>query len=392
MTATLSQSSKTNSVLYLALELSWTSWRLAFVTHTGENPRLRTVSDRNTQQLLDEITRAKARFGLSPDTPVRSVYEAGRDGFWLHRFLQAHDIDNCVVDSASIEVNRKQRRAKTDRLDAAKLAQMLLRYHGGEVGVWSVLHVPTEADEARRHTHRELDQLKRERTGHVNRIRGLLASYGVAIARIDARFVDNLAAAQMWNGQPVPEELQQRLQREFAHWQQVQQQIEQLDQQRVARVHQVEDAVSDQMRKLLSLKAIGINSAWLLVMEILSWRQIRNRRELAALVGLAPTPYASGSSCQEQGISKAGHASVRAMLIEISWGWLRWQPHSALSVWFEQRFGANGKRHRRVGIVALARKLLVALWRYVEQGEVPEGAVVVDWQEKLPRPRVAQTP
>lgn len=383
MTATLTQPSQKTDVLYLALDLSWNQWRLAFVTALGDNPRIRSVAERNTDSLLEEIRRAKSKLGLAADCAVRCVYEAGRDGFWLHRFLHAHGIANEVVDSSSIEVNRKKRRAKTDRIDAAKLVQMLVRHHAGERGLWSVVHVPGEVEENRRQLHRELAQLKRERTSHVNRIRGLLASCGLSIVRVDGQFLETVQDLRLWHGGPLAAELQARLRREFARWQQVQEQIEEVEADRVQRVREMDDPAIEQVRTLLSLKAIGINSAWMMVMEIFSWRQIRNRRELASLVGLCPTPFASGSSCQEQGISKAGHAAVRAMLIEIGWGWLRWQPASVLSQWFLERFGAGGKRHRRVGIVALARKVLVAMWRYVEYNEIPAGAVVVPWQDKL---------
>jgi transposase len=297
--------------------------------------------------------------------------------------LQHHVIESVIVDSASIEVDRRQRLAKTDRLDAGKLVSMLIRYHHGETRRWRVVRVPSEDEEMRRHLHRDLGQLKRDRTQHVNRIRGLLAAVGTAVGKVDATFVERLPALQDWAGRALPAALVERLRREWHRWQQVQEQIEALEHERSERVRTVDDKASAQVRTLLGLKAIGLNSSWLLVMEVLSWRDITDRRQLAGLAGLAPMPYRSGDYQSDQGISKAGNGQLRALLVEISWCWLRWQPTSALSRWFAERFGGGGKRHRRVGIVALARKLLVALWRYVDKGEVPEGAVLTDWQTKL---------
>lgn len=318
-----------------------------------------------------------------------SCYEAGRDGFWLHRYLVSRGIDNVVVDSASIEVNRRSRRAKSDRLDAAKLLSQLLRYHAGESRVWSVVVVPSEADEDKRQLHRELMELKAERTEHVNRIKGLLASCGLVVREIDATFLETLRQLRTWNGQAVPAELERRLRREYARWQLLEAQIEELSRERVQRIRRSSEREMSKVRQLLQVAGVGQNSAWLLVHELFGWRRFANRRQLGALAGLAPSPYQSGSSNHEQGISKAGNPRLRAMLVEISWGWLRWQPHSALTRWYQERFGRGTSRYRRVGIVALARKLLVALWRYVETGEIPQGAELVDWEAKLKGRRVA---
>jgi transposase len=339
--------------------------------------------------LRREIAKAKQRFGLPEDAPVLSCYEAGRDGFWLHRCLLREGILNVVVDSASIEVSRRARRAKSDRLDAAKLLSQLLRYHGGEQRVWSVVVVPSEAAEDQRQLHRELMSLKEERTEHVNRIKGLLAGCGLALATVGPKFLHQLAAMQTWDGQPVPCELHQRLQREYARWQLVAAQIGELEQQRLQRIRHNPTQEIKKVRQLLQVSGVGVNTAWLLVHELFGWRRFANRRQLGALAGLAPSPYQSGDRNHEQGISKAGNPRLRAMLVEISWGWLRWQPRSRLSRWFHDRFGRGTSRYKRVGIVALARKLLVALWRYVEKGEIPEGVELVDWEAKLKGRRVA---
>jgi len=368
--------------LYLAFELGWSEWKLAFAAAPADAPRLRGIGARNTQTLLKEITQAKKRFGLPEDAPVRSCYEAGRDGFWLHRYLLAQGIANSVVDSASIEVQRRGRRRKTDRLDAAKLLNMLQRWHGGEQKVWSVVQVPGADDEDRRQLHRDLVELKAERTQHVNRLKGLLAGCGLALAQVNETFPEVLAGLRTWDGRPVPPALQQRLLREHERWRFVGRQIKDVENERDRTIRKSEEPPVSKVRQLLNLRGIGVNSAWLYVMEFFSWRQIRNRKQLGSLAGLTPTPYQSGDSAGEQGISKAGNRRLRAMAVEIAWCWLQYQPDSALSAWYQQRFAKGSSRQRRIGIVALARKLLVALWRYLEVGEVPKGATVVDWKTK----------
>jgi transposase len=367
----------TAPVLYLAFELGWTSWKLAFTVGAGQKPRLRSIPARDTDALQLEIRNAKTRFGLPEETPVISCYEAGRDGFWLHRFLAKQRIENLIVDAASIEVNRRQRRAKSDNLDATKLVGMLIRWHLGEKKLWGVVRVPAVADEDRRQLHRELIALKAQRTEHTNRIKGLLAGLGLSLL-IDAEFPQRLEGLRQWDGTGVPSGLRQRLLREFERWQLVGRQIHDLEDQRTQQIRDPETAQGEQVRLLLKLKGIGENTAWLLVREFFGWRGIRNRRELASLAGLTPTPYDSGESRREQGISKAGNRRVRWMMIELAWGWLRYQPTSELSRWYQRRFAAGNTRMRKVGIVAVARKLLVALWKYLETGEVPAGAEVVE--------------
>lgn len=382
MTATHPQHCTTPArPLYLAFELGWTQWKLAFTNARGQAARLRTIAARDLTALAQEISKAKQRFGLAAEAPVHCCYEAGRDGFWLHHYLAAQGLDNRVVDSASIEVNRRQRRAKSDRLDAEKLVSMLVRHHEGEK-VWSVVRVPSVVDEDRRQLHRELEALKDERTQHVNRIKGLLANQGL-VAAVDKDFSAVLEGLRLWDGRPVAAELQARLRREWERWRFVERQIRDLENERRKRLRRDETPHVDLVRRLLCLAGIGLNGSWLLVFELFGWRQVRNRRELAALLGLTPTPYQSGSSAREQGISKAGNKRLRRLLVELSWGWLRFQPDSALSQWYQRRFGHGNRRQRKIGIVALARKLVIALWRYLEHGEVPEGAVLVDWVPKV---------
>ncbi len=359
--------------LYMAMELSQKEWKLGFSVGPGQAPRLRSVPGDALGVLMEEIRLACERFGLGKDVEVESCYEAGRDGFWIHRFLEKQGVKNSVVDSASIEVSRRFRRVKTDRMDVGRLLGMLMRYHLGEKKVWSVVHVPSVGAEDERQLHRELLALKKERTRHINRIKGLLSSQGVVI-EVDTGFLEAIGTVKLWDGSPLPVRLRMRLEREHERIELVRQQIDQLEKEREEVIRTSPAESMEQVRKLLQLKGIGVNSAWLYVMEFFAWRGFRNRREVGALAGLTPTPYQSGESSKESGISKAGNRPVRGMAIEIAWSWLRYQPDSALSCWYNQRFAKGSSRVRRIGIVALARKLLIELWKYLETGLVPEGA------------------
>ncbi|QIE29660.1 IS110 family transposase ISGdi7 (plasmid) [Caballeronia sp. SBC2] len=322
----------------------------------------------DTAAVAMAIAKARARCRLAADAPVRSCYEAGRDGFWLHRWLTDQGIVNLVVDPASIEVNRRARRAKTDRLVSDKLLSMLMRYYGGERRVWAVARIPTPEQEDERRMHRELGRLRQERTAHSNRIRSLLVLHNLRVERIGGR-----AWARWWAqqaGQLLPG-LRAEIEREFERLSLVARQIRTLEAQQKQQVHSGAQPV---IALLARLAGIGTGSAWTLVKELFGWRQFRNRREVAGCLGLAPTPYESGTSEVELGISKAGNKRARWLMVELAWSWLRFQPASQLSQWFNERFAGGGKRVRRIGIVALARRLAIALWRYLEQGELPLGA------------------
>jgi transposase len=367
--------SKDNAVegkLYMAMELSDKCWKLVF-SDGGEKRRHETMEAGHRMELVEAIRKAKEKFDLSSEAKVVSCYEAGRDGFWLHRYLVTLGVENQVVDSSSIETNRRKRRAKTDRIDGVKLLTMLIRYWGGERGLWSVVRVPSVEDEEGRRLHRELASLNKERTRHRNRIRGLLVAQGL---RLEPKgdFLQRLEALTLWDGAPLPLELKGELEREYQRLSLVEAQRRALEQTRKSRLRQADTASVQRVVQLMGLRAIGPNCAWLLVMEFFAWRGFRNRRQLGACAGLTGTPYDSGGSKRDQGISKAGNRRVRAMMIEIAWLWLRYQPNSKLSRWFRERFAGGGARMRRVGIVALARRLLVALWRYLEDGMLPEGA------------------
>jgi len=355
------------SELYMAFELGEKHWKLS-LSDGVRSPSRYTVAAGDTAVLLGCIAKAKARCGLAPQARVRSCYEAGRDGFWLHRWLVEQGIDNIVVDSSSIEVNRRARRAKTDRLDGDKLLSMLLRYHGEEPRVWSVVRVPTPEQEDARRAHRELGRLGHERTAHINRIRGLLVLNNVRVKYVGGRLWQ-----RWWTGhaKELPPGVRAEIERESARLLLVKQQMDTIE---AAQRQAVDSNTEPQVARLAQLRAIGMSSGWVLAKELFGWRRFRNRREVAGCLGLTPSPYASGESETEQGISKAGNRRVRTLMVELAWSWLRYQPQSELSQWFNRRFAGGGKRLRRIGIVALARRLAIALWRYLEDGLIPQGA------------------
>ena len=364
-----------SQVLYVAFELGADEWKLGFGPDMAAKPRVRVIPARDLTRLAREIAAAKQWFGLPAAAAVRSCYEIGRDGFWLHRYLTSTGIDNRVVDSASIEVNRRRRRAKSDSLDVRKLLAMLIRYHAGESRVWSVLRVPTADEEDRRHLHRELRTLKKERTRATNRIQGLLANQGIRVRKV-RDLTALLDGMQLWDGSPLPAGLRARLEREWDHAEFLRGQIAELERERRRAIAHDRSHAVEKVRQLLRLRAIGPNGAWVYVNEFFGWRQFRNRKEVGAAAGLTPTPYQSGDESREQGISKTGSRHIRAIAIEMAWCWLRYQPRSRLSRWYQERFGHGGTRVRKIGIVALARKLLIAIWRFLEHGLIPEGAVL----------------
>ena len=367
--------------LYVAFELGGSTWKLALTTGPGQAPRLRTVPARALTRVYDELARAKARFHLAPEAPVVSCYEAGRDGFWLHHALTAAAVRNHVVDSSSIEVNRRQRRAKSDRLDARKLVALLLRYAEGERPVWHVVRVPSSAAEDQRQLHRELKTVQRERVAALTRVESLLITQGLVGGFTGRESVEQvttrLAGLCRWDGTPLPPVLQARLGREWAQVVSLTTQLRTLQAERTRLLRTDDSPALGQVRQLMTLQGVGVATAWVYVMELFAWRTFRNRRELGALLGLVPTPDQSGTGRhRELGISKAGNRWVRAVAIEGAWCWLRYQPQSELSQWFGQRFARGGPRHRRIGIVAVARKLVTALEQYLRTGTPPAGAIV----------------
>jgi transposase len=370
----------TTPVLMLALELGEEHWKLGFSSAFGQAPLVRDIGSRDKKVLLAHIAWAKKKLGLPTEARVVSCYEAGREGFWLHRFLVANDVENLIVDSSSIEVPQKRRRAKTDRLDLAGLCDLLARHVAGSAKpVWSVVRVPSIEEEDRRHLHRELKTSKQDRTRVSNRIKSLLANNGLTLTGWK-NLKDQLTKLRLWNGNDLPRALRSRLDRYARDYGYYTERIRELEAER-------RHIFSEELRKsgsqgtavakavqLYTLKGVGINTAWLYSMEFFSWRTFRNTKEVGSLAGLTPTPKDSGKRYREQGIGKDGSRHIRGSAIELAWGWLRFQPESELSKWYEARFGSGSKRVRKIGIVALARKLLIALWRFVETGVVPEGA------------------
>jgi transposase len=360
--------------LYLAFELSHKKWKLGF--SDGKAPQIREVNIKagDLEGLRKELEKTKQRFGIKESAGVRSCYEAGREGFWLDRALKQMGIDNMVVDAASIEVNRRQRRAKTDRMDVQKLVRQLNRYWRGEQDVWRVVRVPSEEAEDSRQRHRELEVLKEEKKQHRVRMQSLLFTQGID-EKVGAHFLKKLETMGCWNGEPLREQMKKRLEDEYHRLQLVEAQIREVKRKQAEELKtETEDVAMQKIQKLQRLIGIGLGSSWIFVMELFGWREFRNRREVAAAVGLTPTPYNSGDSEREQGISRAGNRRVRKLSIEIAWCWLRLQPDSKLSQWYKRRFASGGGRMRRIGIVAMARRLMIDLWRYVEFGTVPEGA------------------
>jgi len=364
-----------SETLYMAMELSNTKWKLAFTTGM-QNPREMNIPARDTEAIKGAIARTKEKFGLAPEAPVRSCYESGRDGFWLHRFLASLGVENLVVDAASIEQPRKGRTPKTDRLDAQKLLNCLMRHWRGEKRVWGIARAPTEEEEDARRVHRERDRLRKEKTAHLARIKSLLMLIGIAVRWVP-EWKDRLHLLKSWDGKPIPVALRREIEREYERLELLSLQLEALKDQMAEQLDEPQTAAERKAQKLYRFKGLGPISALTLGTEFFGWRDFKNRRQVGSLAGLAGAPFASGEVDRDQGITKAGNRWIRRVMIELSWNWLRNQPQSELSQWFHTRFGPNGKRMRRVGIVALSRKLLVALWKYVERDQLPAGAILV---------------
>ena len=363
------------AILHMAIELSNSSWKLAF--SDGKKMRYVGMDAGKLYQLENELKKAKKVFSLDENIKTISCYEAGRDGFWLHRYLWSCGIENMVVDSSSIEVSRRRRRVKTDRVDAKMLLIKLMRYFAGEKKIWSVVRVPKEQKEDDRQLGRELEVLKQEKTMHINLVKALLMQQGIKICSpIRKKFLNELNCALTWDRRKLGADLKARIILEHERLQIVMQQIKSLKESRKERVERKDRPCMKQVARLQMLRGIGPESSWDFVMEFFGWRDFKNRKEVASLAGLSPTPYDSGQSQREQGISKSGNRRIRKLSVEIAWCWLRYQPYSKLSRWFKERFDESGKRMRRVGLVALARRLLIALWRYLKYGIVPDGAII----------------
>jgi len=363
-----------DQVLAVALELSKASWKVA-LSDARHKARIKSADAQQPlarlEQVLALIEDARARWELPEAARLVVLYEAGQDGFWIQRALTARGIEALIIDPASLPVERKARRAKTDRLDACRLVEGLLGWLRGERTRFRVLRQPGVEQEDSRHWGREREQLRREMQQHRDRIVKLLTTQG-CWEKPGKTFAQRLERGELrdWEDKPLGAALQARLQREQARWQQARDQLKQLEPERIERFSPQQQA---QRTQLAQLRGVGPVSAQRLVLELF-WRHFSNTRQLGACVGLVPQPYDSGTMRKDQGISKQGNRRVRALSIELAWMWLRYQPDSALSRWFAGKVQGDSKRSRRVAIVALARRLLIALWRYLEQGIPPEGS------------------
>lgn len=360
-------------VLYMAMELSNRRWKLGF--SNGRRQRQKSIDARDRQQLLTEVARARTKLDMADEARVVCCFEAGRDGHWLHRWLVSEGFEALEIDSSSIETSRGRKHVKTDRVDVEKLLDLLLRYCLGFRKALRVVRVPDEAAEAAQRLHREDEYLLKQRGRIGNRIKGLLVAQGLSGISLRGDFAGRLEAVRLWHGDGLSAELKTELLRLHAQYALFDGQLTELAAAYVAELS-TDSPVAEKRRRLERLKSIGPKSSRVLSAEVFGWRSFANGKQVGAMAGLTPTPSQSGDTRTEQGISKAGNRRVRRMMIELAWLWLRWQPNSALSLWFERRFAHGGRRMRRIGIVALARKLLIALWRYAEHGVIPEGAVL----------------
>ena len=359
------------AALYVACELSTKEWWLTMSSAPDARRQRRRIRPGDGVALLRAVAEAKRSVGLAAEAPVRSCYEAGRDGFWPHRWLTSLGVTNVVVDSSSIEVSRRVRRAKTDRLDGNSLLRMLLRYWGGERDLWHVVHVPTREAEDMRQASRGLTTLTAERTRYRNRIHSLLALHGVTKVRIDARLPARLAGVRDWAGAVLPPGVQGLVLALWRVWQAVEAEWQAA---RRNERHQLQaSAAPPVVTRLARLRGIAARTATVLAHELFA-RPLHNRRQVGALAGLVSAPHASGTMRMDHGLARTGLPAIRRVAVEIAWAWLRFQPRSTLSQWYQTRFASGGAVTRKIGIVAVARRLMIALWRYVTDGVIPEGA------------------
>lgn len=356
--------------MMMAIEVSSKTWLLGF--SNGRQERLRPIDAWDQTAFAEEVRQARQKLGYGKDTTTMCCYEAGRDGFSIHRFLTSVGIANTVIDPSSIEIDQRQKRRKTDRIDVRKMLRLQERRHYHGSYAYRTVVVPSEADEAAMRPHRERKWMLKERTAHCARIRSLLALHGVRCGKVSAVDAEHVCD---WAGRPLSAELRRELARHLERLRMVEQQIKDLEKAQSRKMAAKDSAADEKANRLCMLRGVGMHTALLLTKEFFGWRCFANRKQVASLAGLTGCPYASGNTARDQGISKAGNRRVRTAMIELAWLWLRWQPENNISQWFLRRTDGGNKRARRRYVVALARKLLVALWQYIEHGIVPDHAV-----------------
>lgn len=367
------------NAIFVSLELSRSTWLITSLSPgAGEKISRHTVEAGNLSALLERfsVLRSKARQRTGRDYPVISVYEAGLDGFWVHRALVSEGVESHVVDAASIATSRRKRRVKTDRVDGETLVRTLLAYKRGEPRICAMVRVPTPEEEDRRRIGRERKVLMSERIQHSNRIKGLLFSQGITTyspLRRDRRV--QLESLTTGDGRPLPEQMKRQILREIERLELVIDQLDAIDAERDAMLAAERGRETSVVSMLTNVVGVGAEFAAILWSEAL-FRRFDNRRQVAAYAGLAPTPWQSGAVSREQGVSKSGNGRLRSTLIQLAWLWIRHQPGSELTKWFRNRVAQSGGRMKKTMITALARKLLVALWKYATAGVVIEGASV----------------
>ena len=368
------------ATVHLIFELSKAKWKLGVLLPGSTKLSRYTIDGGDLAALTKRLSEVRTKAGRS-GKPVRilSCYEAGFDGHWLHRWLTQQGVINHEIDPSSIEVNRRARRAKTDRIDLEKLARTFLAYLRGEPRVCSMVHVPSVEDEDRKRLTRERERLVKERTAHTNRIGGLLHAQGIRESMVrKPGFIAELAKMHTGDGRPLPSRLKEEIMREYERLCVVDKQIKAIETASRAELVAATAAIGSAEAKigqLLDLKGIGLSGGPVLVNEVF-YRKFDNRRQVGSYFGRVGMPYDSGDSHREQGISKAGNRRARTLAIELAWLWIMHQPDSELTRWYQQRVGGLKGRIKRITIVAVARKLMVALWRYLETGVVPSGAVL----------------
>jgi len=358
--------------LFMSIELAVNDWKLAF--SDGQNTEVETIDARQFGPLREQIHQHQEQFQLDEDAPVISCFEAGQDGFWVHRRLQEQlDVENAVVDPASIEDNQRNRSPKTDSIDAETLVEKLIQFHQGNTGVFSVCHIPSRKDQEDRRINRELERLKEERKMHRARVRSLLRLDGVEVDPLH-RLEDRLDEIETGDGRPVGPNKKGEARRHLERLQLVNEQMKQLIQKQKQEVKQRSGEMKMVMiNRLRAIKGIALDTAWRLVMEAFGWRDFQNRSEVAGCFGLDPTPYNTGESETEQGISKAGSNRLRDLAVQVAWNFVQHQPDCHLTRKFRQDFNMGSKQDRKRGIVATARKLMSVLSKYVKGGEAPWG-------------------